>query len=408
MSGKLEIRVDFFGKADKPTKLGDGSIRIPARIARVGVQKYKDSAGREFKEYRPPEVLFAPEALEAWESLPVAVKHPPGLTVTPSNWKEQSIGHVSGVGKRDGEFVRTALVVSDAGALSRVGSGELIETSAAYGVEIDHTPGTTPDGVAYDQRVTRIVPNHVGIGPEGWGRGGAEVRMLVGDSDQETRDSAAFGDENGRCYPPTMTPAEQAALDAATAKATKLEADIATKDAALVKATAEKDAAIALAATAKPAPAVAGAQAPAQSAAAEVVADGAEIARLVGERTALHAKVLRVDSKIAFVVKDAKGVEVLRPARDVKCDAITKLVPDFRADGKTDAYVDAYFDMLIDTRLGPPKSEIKHDAITGLLEATRPGGADVRADGEDPIVAARAASMYRGKHGNQDPPAATK
>ncbi len=55
--------------------------------------------------------------------------------------------------------------------------GDRREISMGYTVELDHTPGTTPEGVRYDaiQRKPKI--NHCGLGPSGWGRHGPKVAL---------------------------------------------------------------------------------------------------------------------------------------------------------------------------------------------------------------------------------------
>lgn len=378
------IRVDFVGSMEKPVLLSDGSIRIPARLARAGVQVYTDKAsGRTFREYRPADVLFRADAVAAWTSLGVAIKHPPGLELTPKNWREHAVGHV-GAASRDGNYLVAPLVISDAATLQEIADGKIIETSAAYSVKIDPTPGTTPDGEHYDQRVVSMVPNHVGIGPEGWGRGGPDVRMMVGDDALTPRSEVAFSDasenNHGReCYPRIMTPEQIKALED---RATSAEARATAAASALDVANARADA---LAAT-RPAAASPATQT------VEMVADGAEFQRLVNERVTLHENVRRIDSAIALV--DAAGKP--RTPRELRVEAIGEVYTGFRADGKSDAYVEAYFDVMLATKT--PAREVRHEAIRSMIAGQR-DPATARADGgdADPVEAARLKSLERGR-----------
>ena len=414
---KLHRRADFLGTVDTPTQLADGSIRIPARLARAGVQTYTEhGTGRTFREYRAPEVLFAPDVIAQWESLPVVVKHPPGLVMSPKNWKNEAIGHVGAGVKRDGDYLVGPLVVSDETALHDIADGKLIETSAGYGIEIDPTPGVSPEGEQYDQRVVRMVPNHVGIGEAGWGRGGRDVKMLVGDSAEGEREPLAFSDErkgeaHGSRYPVPMTPEQIKALQdkLALAEAAKTAAEKEATDAklALEKANGERDAALALAKAPAPA-ATQGAAQPAAAVNAEAVADGAIVARLVAQRLELHTKIARIDSATGTAANPVETIDRstghLRSVRAIQVDGITKLDKNFRADGKSDAYVEAYFDMLTATKL--PAQAPKHSAVRDLVAGSLPDREAQRADGGDndedePAEKARLASIAAARTGGK-------
>lgn len=108
--------------AKKSTPLGDGSLRVPARLTRVGVFDYGDHA-----EARLPEDVFAKPALDSFKGLVLTEGHP--NFVTPENWREIAVGHVGD----------------------------------------EH----------YDAIQRNIVGNHAALGPVDWGRAGPNVRVML-------------------------------------------------------------------------------------------------------------------------------------------------------------------------------------------------------------------------------------
>lgn len=176
--------------------LTDGSIRIPAIIARTGVQVYSYDDGTEVREYRPPDEVFNPESMETWRALSLTMGHPDN-PVDPSNWGALTIGHVSDSVRANGAHLCTDAIVKDAKAIEAIAKGELVEVSCGYYADIDKSPGVTPDGEPYDQIQRGIVGNHVALGPKGWGRAGPQVRLLVGDSGALERTRAAVAYHKG-------------------------------------------------------------------------------------------------------------------------------------------------------------------------------------------------------------------
>ncbi len=170
------------GKLDRTKRTGAGGARMPATIARTGVQVYRRADGREVREYRPATAVFAPESLASLASIPVTIGHPG--TVTPDNWRRFAVGHVAESAperRADGqvEWLEAQVVVNDAAALSRVSRGELVEVSMGYTADVLETPGTTPDGQHYDAVQANVQFNHLALLPAGQARAGAGARLRL-------------------------------------------------------------------------------------------------------------------------------------------------------------------------------------------------------------------------------------
>lgn len=181
------------GRLGRAKRTGAGGARVPASIARTGVQIYTDQNGRTVREYRPPETVFAADSLETLASIPVTVGHPP-MGVNPLNHRELSVGHVSDAPparRQDGpaEWVDTALVVSDGETLQRIELADenpraLREVSMGYLAEVELTPGISPTGEHYDAVQKNVRFNHLALLPMGHARAGSGARLRL-DGNQE-------------------------------------------------------------------------------------------------------------------------------------------------------------------------------------------------------------------------------
>lgn len=185
------MRVQRFdvGRLEKAQACGAGGYRIPAFVARTGVQTYRQDDGREIREYRDPDEVLGTKTLESLEGAAITIGHV--AMVDPSNWSELSQGHVvkvDGSEKVEGEdFIKAILQVNRGEAIERIRNDELSECSCGYTCEIDPTPGVTPTGERYDQRQTNILHNHVALGSRGFARAGRQARLrLDGNQEQET------------------------------------------------------------------------------------------------------------------------------------------------------------------------------------------------------------------------------
>jgi len=303
--GKV-LRVDFASeKLPSPVTLTDGSLRVSARIARTGVQVYRFEDGTEWREYRPPEEVFAKDSLESWDDLAVTVLHP-SEPVAPSNWALLAKGHVDDP-SRDGTFLAATCVVKDAATIQAIQAGSLVEVSCGYFMDIDVTPGVSPEGESYDAIQRNIVGNHVALGPVDWGRAGNDVRLYADSKDIVRGDSSRLRTDD---YPksmaqeiqnPTATPAEKV-----------------VPFAEYEKVAAERDALKVAAATAE--------------------------AKIIEVTNSVDSIVAKRVGNIAAALKVKPTLDTSKTDREIMTEAIKVSDPTFVADGKSDEYLRARVD----------------------------------------------------------------
>lgn len=239
----MAFRFDFRGPLTGIKQLGDGSLRVRARLARTGTQTYRHGPGaKPHVEYRSPAEVFAEAAVESAQSLTVTSGHPG--QVTGENWRTHAIGHVGDDVRADGDYLAASLVIKDDAAIKEVLEGRLVEISCGYSCDVTG-PGVTEAGEAYDAAQVNIRINHVALGPKGWGRAGSEVALrldsLTADPDETPTvkvlpDSPADKEEKAEhaaAYTPSMTDEQikalQAELAAAKGEASSAKADLANE-----------------------------------------------------------------------------------------------------------------------------------------------------------------------------------
>ena len=230
----MALRLDR-SPLSKATRLDSGAIRVPARLTRTGVFAYRQPDGSTRREYRPADEVFAPSALEALRAAPVTAEHPTAgaRRVTAATWSSVAIGHVGDDVRADADrrFVESSIVISDADAIARVDSGALREVSVGYDVDLEMSPGVSPEGEPYDAIQRRIRPNHVALVPRG--RAGSEVALRLDSAGDEIPDTTPKEPAPmkikiaGREYE-AGTPEAEAAIAALTARADAAEAEAKT------------------------------------------------------------------------------------------------------------------------------------------------------------------------------------
>jgi hypothetical protein len=158
----------------------EGYLTSPAKIARTGVQVYKArelnlpgiDGEKEVRMYRPAAEVFDTAAMASFEAKPLADNHPPG-GITSINWRQLAVGDLHDVAA-DGRYLTARVIVRDKSAIDKVNSGKS-QLSCGYLFDADMTPGTSPEGEAFDGIQRRIRGNHVAIVDVG--RAGREVRI---------------------------------------------------------------------------------------------------------------------------------------------------------------------------------------------------------------------------------------
>jgi hypothetical protein len=183
---RTRVRRNDTTRLDKVERLANGALRIDAIPTKSGVFVYHDSQGQEVREWRPPAEVHKADSLRSLRDAPVTLLHPPGL-VTPENWKQYSIGHVSGDPIVTESGPRASVIVSDAKAIAGLGT-DIKECSCGYELWVEDSAGTTPEGERYDKIQRDITYNHLALGPEGWGRQGASVSLRLDSAGNQVSD----------------------------------------------------------------------------------------------------------------------------------------------------------------------------------------------------------------------------
>ncbi len=148
----------------------EGYLIVPSNLARTGVQEYRafelglDADGidpmKVIRLHRPAEEVFNPASMASFENKPVTLGHP-DKPVTSDNWAELAKGDVRDV-RRAGDLMTGKITVKSRSAIDAIEAGT-VELSNGYTFKIDMTPGTAPDGQAYDGIQRNIRGNHVAL-----------------------------------------------------------------------------------------------------------------------------------------------------------------------------------------------------------------------------------------------------
>lgn len=159
---------------DAPKRTSDGYMAVRAKAARTGVYDYRASevgapadkfkATDTVKVYRDEAEVFAEDSVRSFIGRPITNDHP-AEAVTRDNWKQHAGGVVMGAARKkldDGDYLAFDLVLMDGALIDAVENGKR-ELSNGYACDFDWTPGTAPDGTAYDARQTSIRGNHVAV-----------------------------------------------------------------------------------------------------------------------------------------------------------------------------------------------------------------------------------------------------
>ena len=189
-----------FSPITKAEITDEGYLKVWSRTARTGVQVYHRADGRTVREYRPPEEVSNPDSLATFGMKAVTWGHPPVL-LDAENTKQYQIGHNGSQVRFSDGFVEVAHIITDADSIKKIQRGDAVEVSPGYRVDADDTPGTTPEGEAYDVVQRNIRVNHVAVVPRG--RSGPEVRLLLDRMDSE--DAVAFEQQKPRPQVPMAT-----------------------------------------------------------------------------------------------------------------------------------------------------------------------------------------------------------
>lgn len=141
------------------TRTEEGFIRDSPIVGRTGILKYKNADGTDRFEYRPPEEAFKADSLASLMGKPITIGHK-AMVSAGNAAKVAPVGTVLSEGRQDGNGIRADVIIYNLDTDAR-------ELSCGYRLDLDETPGTTPEGEHYDAIQRNIVYNHVAIIPKG-------------------------------------------------------------------------------------------------------------------------------------------------------------------------------------------------------------------------------------------------
>lgn len=207
-----------------PKKLVDGRLRFDAHLTRTGVFEYVEPGGGIRREYRPPREVFDRASLSAFEGVVVTNEHPSEM-ITLGNASRFRVGQVGESVRRDGDHVAGTLYVDDPVTIDQMQRSHRpkSQVSVGYHVELDETPGVSPEGDRYDAVQRQILPNHVAIVERGRA-GTAHVRMDSATLGEPF--AVAFQQEKKKMAERTDKPGTTQALADALSRITKFESEL--------------------------------------------------------------------------------------------------------------------------------------------------------------------------------------
>lgn len=147
-------------------------------VTSCGIFEYTNPDGSIRRELRLPEHVFAENSLASYKGKPIIITHEAGV-VDKDNVDEEQIGTILSKGYRDGEDVRTEIIIHDTDAMKRCGFKEL---SCGYKLDLVEEPGTW-NGEPYDAIQTNITINHLALVANA--RAGEQARLNIDGSDKE-------------------------------------------------------------------------------------------------------------------------------------------------------------------------------------------------------------------------------
>ena len=320
------------------TKTDEGFIRDKPIVGRTGILEYRNPDGSTRREYRPPEEAFNADSLNSLQGKPITMGHH-GMVTSDNSNIIQPIGTVLSPGRQDNNNIVADIVIYQLPTEAR-------ELSCGYNLDLEETPGVTPDGQPYDAIQRHIRYNHVAVVPKG--RAGIARLNMDGDQELYTNDKTGGTDnmekvrlDNGIEY--DAAPEVAVYVDQLREDHKKQKAEMDTLQ-------AKYDAAVSDLKKAKE-----------DAKQAEEKAK-ANFDQAVSERVAV---LKRAD---AFGIKDAEKMTV----QEVKKAVIKKAhSDDFDLENKSDEYINAAYDLVKDTK---QEKADKEDGIASQVKTINKHG----------------------------------
>ena len=175
----------------------EGYIRGSARVTRTGVFLYKNPDGTIRRELRHPDDIFKADSLDTMKMIPITNGHPMDGKVDSTSSRYLKIGNTGETVDRDGQFIKTSIVIMDADGVQAVQAGK---NGFSLGYKLDLIPEKGKYlGEQYDHRQTNVRYNHLALVDSPRAGDGARLRMDAFDVD---------GDEEIKKPDPTLEPVQ--------------------------------------------------------------------------------------------------------------------------------------------------------------------------------------------------------
>lgn len=160
---------------------------MDAFLTRTGIFEYRDDAGGVRRELRLDNEVFDGNALDSFSMAPVTDDHPPAM-LTVENAREYSRGHLSETVKRDGNFVRASMLITDAALIAKMENGKK-QISCGYVCDLEMKSGEYR-GQKFDAIQRNIRGNHVAVVDTG--RAGPDVCVRMDALPDEEKEKVMF------------------------------------------------------------------------------------------------------------------------------------------------------------------------------------------------------------------------
>jgi hypothetical protein len=349
----ITLKLDSTRK-DKHQITSQGFLVVDANLTRAGVFDYYDEGGKLIRELRSPEEVFSQESLDSMKFAPLTKLHPKEM-VDSTNAKLVQVGSIGENIVKRGDFAHGKVVIYDENEIKEIlakwDKGEDVEVSMGYVADIvDRTGEHHKDGT-YQKAQTNIRYNHGSIVPKG--RAGSNVK-LIKDSDnrQLIRDAIDEVSKQTKDTEGTKMKFKKDSVEAGKFKMDSIleEIDDSAKGVVTVLADKVDEAACVILDMAKEKDEL-------QAKHDELDAEGKKLQAKVDELSSPTSVTVqkmikeRIDlegvaTKLGIKLEDAEGKA--KDNKPLKIDVITKVNPEFKADGQTEVYIGARYDSIVD------------------------------------------------------------
>lgn len=331
----------------------DGFLYDTPILTRTGVFVYREPDGSMRREYRPPQEVFRADSLASYKGKPITIRHPAAGEVNPGNARSETVGTILSEGRQDGQYVRGDVVIYDPASI-----GNRRELSCGYRLDVEYSPGVSPEGDAYEWIQKNMQINHLAVTAKA--RAGSMARLnLDGDeifeNESEENNTMAKIRLDGIEYDAAQEVIN--ALEKQTKAAEAAQTEVVTVRKNLDSVTAERD-----------------------SLKVKVDAQPAELEKvrtdsLAGFDTAVKARVELLDIAAAYRLDKAEAMS----DKDIKVAVIKAVRGDsFDLTGKSDAYLEAAFDFV--------KNETRLDAMAEQRRIVNSAQGDFMRNDEDMLT----------------------